>query len=349
LLALPLLFVFWLVLSQWERNAAALQDQVDAVQHSKTMIQQQLQVAEAQLSQLQANALLDKLVEAKLQLAQVDLQASTLKGELKTERQRYSKLTTQLVTLQLQYDGLQEQHKELQEVAKQQQRQLHAAGLGDSCQPLPGVLSSCRDDSGDMSQGEGLALQSSHSANYAQQPVAALSNAPQVKRNMSSPAATTAIKDSSSSGSGSWNWGTWIRPMNSLIRSDSSASGSTGANGAVGAGSASSISSARLSGTPAYSSSMNASSNSSSYRSSSLQRQTQQAAATSLQQNGGYTASSLHADSRRQGLGSYDDDDEPRSSGSSDQGRFGSADRLKRSAPLASRTWGAGDSRFGVQ
>jgi hypothetical protein len=309
------------------------------------MIQQQLQVAEAQLSQLQANALLDKRVETKLQLAQVDLQASTLKGELKTEKQRYSKLTTQLVTLQLQYDGLQEQHKELQDIAKQQQ--LHAAGLGDSCQPLPGVLSSCRDDSGDMSQGEGLTLQSVHSASYAQQPVAALSMAPQVKRNMSSLAGTTATKDSSSGGSGSWSWGSWInRPVNNLIRSDSSASGSgAAANGVAGTGSASSISSARMSGTPRFSSSMNGSSNSSrtgassSYSSSSLQRQP-------LQQDGGYTASSLLAQSRSQRLNSYDAADEPRSSGSSDQGRFSSADQLKRSPPLARQSWGPSDSMF---
>jgi hypothetical protein len=299
---------------QWERNAAALQEQVEAAQHSKAMIQQQLQVAEAQLSQLQANALLDKLVETKLQLAQVDLQASTLKGELKSERQRYSKLTTQLVTLQLQYDGLQEQHKELQEAAQQQQWQLCAAGLGDSCQPLPGVLSNCRDDSRDMSQCEGLTLQSTHSASYAQQPVAALSMAPLVKRNMSSPAATAAGKDSS--GSGSWSWGSWIRPvdrLNSLIRSDSNTSSSTAANGVVGTGSASSISSAGR----------------------SMQQQQQQ------QQGGRYTASSLLAESRRQQRpSSYDAADELRSSGSSDQSRFSGADQLKRSPALAKQSWG---------
>lgn len=106
-----------------------MQEQVDAAQHSQAMLQQQLQIAESQLSQLQANALLDKLVETKLQLAQADLQVSTLQGELKNERQRHSKLATQLVTLQLQHDGLQEQHKELQDAASSSSGSCRRLGL----------------------------------------------------------------------------------------------------------------------------------------------------------------------------------------------------------------------------
>jgi hypothetical protein len=135
---------------------------------------------------------------------------------------------------------LQEQHTELQEVAKQQQRQLKAAGLGSSCQPLPGVLSSYS-DSCDLDQGEGLTMQSSAPASFAGQPRSSpLPLAPLVQRNMSSPAAAAAtLKDNSSGGSGSWHWGSWIRPVNSLIRLDSlTGSSSITGNGLVSHGSA---------------------------------------------------------------------------------------------------------------
>jgi hypothetical protein len=337
---------------QWERNAAALQDQVEAVQHSKAMLQQQLQIAESQLSQLQANALLDKLVETKLQLAQADLQVSTLQGELKNERQRYSKLTTQLVTLQLQHDGLQEQHKELQDVAKQQQRQLQAAGLGSSCGPLPGVLSSSL-DSVDLDQGEGLTLQYSAPASYAtQQLSAARPDAPLVKRIMSSPAGTSVAGKDSSGGSGSWNWGSWIRPVNSLIRFDSSASSSSATNGLSGPGSARSTESTgrqmppqqqavRSAVTPALSSRAGSSM-------SSQDMQPRQQLGARLQQDR-RDVSTLLAEEGRRRAGSYGASDEPgRSSGSSDQDRYSSAGQRKHQPALARQSWGGQDSRIGV-
>jgi hypothetical protein len=56
-----------------------MQLQLEKMQVANTNLLQQLEHVESQVSQLQQDTLVDRLVEAKLQLAQADLQATALR------------------------------------------------------------------------------------------------------------------------------------------------------------------------------------------------------------------------------------------------------------------------------
>jgi len=56
-----------------------MQLQVEKMQVANTNLLQQLERVESQVSQLQQDTLVDRLVDAKLQLAQADLQATSLR------------------------------------------------------------------------------------------------------------------------------------------------------------------------------------------------------------------------------------------------------------------------------
>lgn len=119
---------------QWERNANSLEQQVSQLQQAKAGLLQHLQSLEAQLLQLQDNALLDDLVAAKLQLAQAQEYVDTLEGELHRERDRNRRLAAQLTAVESKYAMLYEQQAAA--AAADQQQQLQQASSAEQGEGL---------------------------------------------------------------------------------------------------------------------------------------------------------------------------------------------------------------------
>eukprot|EP00775_Hariotina_reticulata_P009941 gene9941-10096_t len=95
--------------TQLDRNVKAMQLQMEKMQVANTNLLQQLERVEAQVSQLQQDTLVDKLVDAKLQLAQADLQATALRGQLTKERERSRQWAAKFTDLEVLYESLLEQ------------------------------------------------------------------------------------------------------------------------------------------------------------------------------------------------------------------------------------------------
>jgi hypothetical protein len=93
--------------NDWRFRATQAERTLTSTQQEAAQLRQAKEGLEQQLQQLQADAaLLDQLVQAKLQLAQADLQAQALRGQLNKERDSGRQALARLTHLQSCYDAL---------------------------------------------------------------------------------------------------------------------------------------------------------------------------------------------------------------------------------------------------
>lgn len=92
--------------AQWESRVRELEEEARDLRDSRTGLAERIRALETQVCQLREDTLVDRLVEAKLNAAQRDLEATELRGQLLHERERSRQAAAQLAALHERFEIL---------------------------------------------------------------------------------------------------------------------------------------------------------------------------------------------------------------------------------------------------